>query len=318
MNIDDTTLLSVLNDYKIFQYNEIVKLLQEYQRLDNIFDAPQNELGRVVPQNKADKFIEFRNKFNFEAYSKVINELKSKNVSILPFYHENYPKLLKNINNPPLTLFHKGSLMDFSNCIAVVGTRNLSHYGHKMARGLCQELAQAGYTIVSGLARGTDTEAHCGALDVGGKTIAVMANNIDEIYPPENEKLSLDIIKSGALLSESTVFKKLERSNFVLRNRITSGLSKCLVVIESGDTRGTMHQINIASEQHKPIFLLKPIEMNNAFTNDFIDFLNLGAIPFNSSNEILNIIQNNYNVILNKPIKKLATMTLEDFNNNYL
>jgi DNA processing protein len=187
-----------------------------------------------------------------------------------------------------------------------------------MARVLCQELAHAGYTIVSGLARGTDTEAHCGALDVGGKTIAVMANNINEIYPPENEKLSLDIIKSGALLSESTVFKKLERSNFVLRNRITSGLSKCLVVIESGDTRGTMHQINIASEQHKPIFLLKPIEMNNAFTNDFIDFLKLGAIPFNSSNEILNKIQNNYNVILNKPIKKVATMTLEDFNNNYL
>lgn len=313
MNFDEIVLLSALNDYKKFKYNEIVKLLREFQDVKNLFDANQIELERLVTPAKASKFIEFRDKFNYDIYSKIVKELRTKNVSILPFYDKKYPELLKNISNPPLILFHKGSLMDFSNCIAVVGTRNLSHYGHKMARKLCQELAQAGYTIVSGLARGTDTEAHCGALDVGGKTVAIMANNINEIYPPENEKLSLDIIESGALLSEATPFKKLERSNFVTRNRITSGLSKCIVVIESGDTRGTMHQINIASEQQKPIFLLKPNDMNSRFTKDYINFVNLGAILVSSSNEILDRLQEIDDYKLNKPLKKASNMTLEDF-----
>ena len=314
MNVDNIILLSVLNDYKNFQYNEVVKLLQEFQDEKNLFDASQNELEQVVSHTKASMFIEFKNKFNFKAYSEIIGELKTKNVSILAFYHKKYPELLKNITNPPLILFHKGSLMDFSNCVAVVGTRNLSHYGHKMARKLCQELAQAGYIIVSGLARGTDTEAHNGALDVGGKTIAVIASNINEIYPPENEKLSLDIIKSGALLSEATVFRKLNRSNFVLRNRITSGLSKCVVVIESGNTRGTMHQINIASEQRKPIYLLKPLEMNNTLSKDFNEFIKLGAIPFSSINEISDRIQENNKHFSNQPLKKVSNMTLGDFN----
>ena len=186
MKIDEIILLSALNDFNNFQYNEIIKLLKEFGNIEHIFDAKQNELEIIISPKKANKFIEFRDNFNFEAYAIIINELKLKNVTILPFYDDKYPQLLKNISNPPLVLFHKGSLMDFSNCIAVVGTRNLSHYGHKMARKLSQELALEGYTIVSGLAKGTDTEAHCGALDVGGKTIAIMANDITEIYPAEN------------------------------------------------------------------------------------------------------------------------------------
>lgn len=313
MNFDELTLLSILNDYNKFQYNEVIELLDKFQSINKIFEIPQNELERVVTHKKASKFIEFRDKFNYEAYSKFINELRHKNISIFPFYHEKYPTLLKDIKNPPLVLFHKGSLMDFSNCIAVVGTRNLSHYGHKMARKLCQELAQSGYTIVSGLARGTDTEAHCGALDVGGNTIAVMANNINDIYPPENEKLGLDIVKSGALLSEITTFRKLERSNFVLRNRITSGMSKCVVVIESGSTKGTTHQINIASEQQRPTFVLKPIKLDNTNAIDFNNFVNMGVIPFSSSNEILSYLQKKIEFTSEKSISKRSNMTLEDY-----
>ncbi|MCK4796152.1 MAG: DNA-protecting protein DprA [Spirochaetes bacterium] len=312
MKIDEIILLSALNDFNNFQYNEIIKLLKEFGNIEHIFDAKQNELEIIISPKKANKFIEFRDNFNFEAYAIIINELKLKNVTILPFYDDKYPQLLKNISNPPLVLFHKGSLMDFSNCIAVVGTRNLSHYGHKMARKLSQELALEGYTIVSGLAKGTDTEAHCGALDVGGKTIAIMANDITEIYPAENQNLSKDILKSGALLSEITNFRKLERSNFVLRNRITSGLSKCIIVIESGDTKGTIHQVRIASEQNKPVFILKPKEIDNGFMKDFNNFLDLGAVPFNSSSEILNQVQNyDTNIISNKIFKKKTT--LNDF-----
>jgi len=314
MRFNDITLLSILNDYKIFQYSEVMRLLQEFQSVEKIFDAQQKELEQFVSSSKVNKFIKFRDEFNFEPYYRMIRELSKKNVTILPFYHEKYPELLKTISNPPLVLFHKGSLLEFSNCIAVVGTRNLSHYGHKMARKLSQELAQAGYTIVSGLARGTDTEAHCGALDVGGRTIAVLANNITEIYPPENEKLSSDIIKSGAILSESTILKKLNKSNFVLRNRITSGLSKCVVVIESGNKRGTSHQVKIAHDQNKPIFLLKPIELNSTSANDFNEFIELGAIPFTSSNEILSQIQDNGEIFKkNLEVVKDAPVTCEEW-----
>ena|GEM_PF-4609304 len=176
---------------------------------------------------------------------------------------------------------------------------------------------------------------------MGGRTIAVLANNITEVYPPENEKLSLDIIKSGAILSELTILKKLNKSNFVLRNRITSGLSKRVVVIESGNKRGTSHQVKIAHDQNKPIFLLKPIELNRTSANDFNEFIELGAIPFTSSSEILSQIRDNdenfkknlkdapatceewtailgksnpsNNFISNKSPKKVLNSRLEDF-----
>jgi|GEM_PF-4676724 len=101
MNFNDITLLSILNDYKIFQYSEVIRLLQEFRSVEKIFDAQQNELEQFVGSPKVNKFIEFRDKFNFEPYYRMIRELSKKNVTLLPFYHEKYPELLKTISNPP-------------------------------------------------------------------------------------------------------------------------------------------------------------------------------------------------------------------------
>lgn len=313
MYADDLILLSLLNDYKKLQLEDISILLRQFKSLTKAFEAQQSEILQIIDNNRIRKFLEFRGKINIDTYHREINTLLADKVKILPFTDEEYPFLLKSIEDPPLVLFHKGSLIDFSNCIAVVGTRNLSHYGHKMTRKLCQEIAQEGYAVVSGLARGTDTEAHCGALDVNGKTIAVLASGIKDIYPPENEKLSKDIMKLGALLSEMTTFRKLEKGNFVHRNRITSGISKCLVVIESDGKGGTAHQVRIALDQKRSVFVMKPTGEDASIVNGFFEFVKLGAIPFSSSDDIINFIEKKNIVYSNKLTRKIYEHTLEDF-----
>jgi DNA processing protein len=161
-----------------------------------------------------------------------------------------------------------------------------------MARKIAKSLAENGFTVVSGLARGIDEWAHCGALEVSrGKTIAVLAW-IDPIYPDEHRELASDLQKRGAILSEN--FRQpLDRSTparFVQRNRITSGISKCVIAIESDEEGGTVHQVRIALSQKRKVLALQP-KGNERAKRGFKVFTDLGATAVRSTNDILNVLR---------------------------
>ena len=230
-----------------------------------------------------------------EILSKLRN-IRQKGIRIVKFTDAVYPKLLRSLpadrNGAPLVLFHRGSLVDFDRCVAIAGSRILSYNGHVKTRQIARAIASAGYTIVSGLARGTDTEAHCGALDIrGGKTFAILAW-LDPIYPVENEELAKTIERRGAIISE-----RYERPSgfaagtFVERNRITSGMSRCVIAVESDEEGGTVHQVRLAISQGKQVFTVKPKSGDDRAIRGFRVFMKMGAIPISSSKPVLEFLR---------------------------
>ena len=167
---------------------------------------------------------------------------------------EAYPKLLREISDPPIALYRKGRY-DFSQpCIAIVGSRRTTLYGMATAKKIGAELARLGFCVVSGLARGIDTAAHEGALSVGGKTAAVLGNGLDIVYPPENLSLYRQIEEHGAVLSEFPLGRRADRQSFAMRNRIVAGMCEATVVIESDVDGGAMITARFAGEQGRLLF----------------------------------------------------------------
>jgi len=167
---------------------------------------------------------------------------------------EGYPRLLKEIHDPPIGLYRKGGYLFEQPCIAVVGSRRTTLYGQAVAKKLGAQLAQLGFCIVSGLARGIDTAAHEGALSVDGKTAAVLGCGIDIVYPPENLELFRRIAASGAILSEFPFGRKADKQTFPMRNRVVAGICEAVVVVESDVSGGAMITARFAGEQGRLLF----------------------------------------------------------------
>jgi DNA processing protein len=233
-----------------------------------------------------------------EDYLSMKKHLDERGIKLLKYSDEAYPSQLKRLSSqregPPIVLYHSGTLSTFERCVSMVGTRVLSQYGHSCARTLARDLAKEGYAVVSGLALGTDTDAHVGALQAPrGKTIAVTAW-MEPMYPLENRTLAMDIMRRGCIVSEFLQFSfggKVAKSAFVRRNRITSGLSPCLVVIESDEKGGTVHQVNFAISQGKKIFVLEPRAGNAMARRGYELFLKMGATPFKTATPILDYLK---------------------------
>jgi len=166
-----------------------------------------------------------------------------------------YPAALKRIHDPPLALYVWGRLAPSDKqAVAVVGSRRCTHYGMTVADRLSYQLAKVGFTVVSGLARGIDTAAHRGALKAGGRTLAVLGGALDKIYPPESEELAAAIADQGAVVSEFPMGREPDRTTFPYRNRIVSGLSMGVVVVEAGYKSGALHTADAALEQGRSVF----------------------------------------------------------------
>ncbi len=165
-----------------------------------------------------------------------------------------YPRLLREIHDPPIGLYRSGTYGFAERCIGIVGSRRTTLYGQATAKKLGAELAQAGFCVVSGLARGIDTAAHEGALSVGGKTAAVIGTGIDIIYPPENLALYRRLQAEGAVLSEFPFGRRADRQSFAMRNRIVAGMCEAIIVVESDVDGGAMITARFAGEQGRLIF----------------------------------------------------------------
>ena len=209
----------------------------------------------------------------------------------LDFNSKYYPVKLKNISSPPKELFCLGNL-ELLNCksIAVIGSRNYSGYGERAAKEFSYNLAKEDVCIVSGMARGIDSFAHEAALDAKGKTVAVLGSGLDVIYPRENKILYENIIKNnGLIISEYPLGTKPSRQNFPARNRIISGLSDGVLVIEARKNSGTNITVDFALDQGKDVFVIP----GNIYskTSDGTNFLiKEGAIPVTSYKDIINYI----------------------------
>lgn len=240
--------------------------LRNISSLPNIVE-PENshDLYKVIVEAKSNfnriPAVEFSVVDN--AWNKAIEiiDLSEKNdIKIIGRNSPYYPPSLSKIDNPPELLHIKGNIEALKeNCVAIIGTRNPTEDGLYMAKNSGEGMAKNGYAVVSGLAKGIDTAAHEGALKANGRTIAVLAHGLDTVYPKQNEKLAEKIIENhGALISEYFYGKKSTKSSFVERDRIQSGLSLSVLVIETAEKGGTMHTVKFCTEQEKLLLVFEP------------------------------------------------------------
>lgn len=227
------------------------RVLQEWGSPAAAWRQKTEELHRVLGRNVADSFLRIRD----EDPMNLLNRINREGISIMLLYDEDYPQNLRHIDNPPPVLYYRGNWRpEDRTAVAIVGSRNATPSGLFNAQQIAAELASQGVVIVSGLARGVDTAAHRGALAGGGRTIAVLGSGIDRIYPPENAKLAEEIIQNGVLLSEFPLGDDPRPGNFPARNRIISGLSLGVLVVEAARDSGSLITAGLALEQGREVF----------------------------------------------------------------
>jgi DNA processing protein len=190
-------------------------------------------------------------------YTREEERARSDGMTIIARQDSEFPSLLKEIADPPLALYVKGTLpADPGRNLAIVGSRMVSHYGRVVTESITRDLLAYGFWIVSGLARGIDSIAHKAALRGGGKTIAVLGSGLDVIYPPENKNLARQITESGAVVSEFPFGTEPQKMNFPIRNRIISGLCPGMLVIEAGERSGALITANCALDQGRDVLAI--------------------------------------------------------------
>lgn len=220
----------------------------------NIFHADRDALLRAdgVGPEVAEAILRQKDGIDWEGD---IARSSAMGAHIVSWADEEYPKSLREIHDPPLALYVRGKIeARDKHAIAVVGTRHPTHYGREWAERLAFQIAGAGFTVVSGLAEGIDTAAHRGALKGKGRTLAVIGSGLDCIYPPSNIELAGIVSEHGALITEFPFGRKPDKTTFPVRNRIVSGLSMGVLVVEAGFKSGALITANQALEQGRSVF----------------------------------------------------------------
>ncbi|MBI3967153.1 MAG: DNA-protecting protein DprA [Chloroflexi bacterium] len=227
-------------------------LLEHFGSAVDILRAPEATLARVSLDSRARSGLIAARRVSLHAE---IDRLERANARALVWSDAEYPRRLREIHDPPPVLYIRGSLAPADElAVAVVGTRRVTAYGREVAERICADLAANRVTIVSGLARGTDSNAHRATLAAGGRTIAVLGSGLDQIYPPENRGLADAIAQSGAIVTEYALGTKPDAANFPPRNRIIAGLSLGVLVVEAGQTSGALITADFALQQGREVF----------------------------------------------------------------
>jgi DNA processing protein len=260
-------------------------LIQHFGNLEDAWKAKPADLAQAGLGLKViERIVQAREQVDLE---KVWKKIESQNIHILTWEDEAYPQRLKEIDQPPPVLYLRGEyLPDDLFAVAIVGTRRATPYGRQITEELASFLASHGITVVSGLARGIDAIAHQTALKAGGRTIGVLGSGVDKIYPPEHRALADKMIESGAVVSDYAPGTPPDATNFPPRNRIISGLSLAVVVIEAGETSGALITAEFAAEQGREIFAVPGsiLAPQSKGTNKLIQN---GALPLLSVNDLM-------------------------------
>jgi DNA processing protein len=263
----------------------IEHLIAQFGTLQHVWHADEKSLKSA---KLADKFIEKlvlqRKTLNLQAEYDKLNKL---NIQFVIFSDDEYPTRLRNIPDPPPALYIRGNLLpQDSKALAVVGTRKCTRYGRDVSAELSEQLTKNGVTIISGLAEGIDASAHQGALKGGGRTIAICGCGLDRVYPAQHTALAQKIAENGALISEFSLGTPPIGENFPRRNRIISGLSLGVLVIEAPEKSGALITASVAAEQGREIFVI-PGNITNNVASGTNKLLQDGAKLVTSAKDIL-------------------------------
>lgn len=253
---------------------KIKKLLEIYKTPKQIWKLSKKELVEIkgIGEKLAEKILDLSYRENLNKY---ISYMQKYDIGIITIQDENYPEKLKHIYDSPVILYYRGNkeLLSNSKIVAMVGCRECSKYGEYVSKKFSYELAKKGICIISGMAKGIDSYSHSGCIGAKGKTIAVLGSGIDQIYPKENIVLYNQILKTGGLiLSEYVIGTKPTKLNFPARNRIISGVSDSVIVVEAKEKSGTLNTVDFALEQGKDVFVIPGniTSSNSVGTNELI------------------------------------------------
>ena len=228
-------------------------LLDAFGNAESAWNAsPEAWVNVGISQKIVESFQRVRKGVSLD---QIWDRVQSLGVEVLTWDDNGYPRHLKEIDQPPPVLYVRGSMIAEDEwAVAIVGTRRVTAYGRQVTEETATSLAHNGVTIVSGLARGVDSIAHQAAISAGGRTLAVLGNGVDIIYPPENRNLATQIMENGALVSDYALGTQPDGINFPPRNRIISGLSLAVIIVEAGLTSGALITASFAAEQGRDVF----------------------------------------------------------------
>lgn len=285
MNICERDILIWLNSINIGNHN-ITKLIEEFPNLIDVWYSKKEKLESINRFNYPiiNKIIKNR---NIDYVNNLSETLESQNIKTITILDKNYPSNILYIDDRPNVIYMKGDILNEDNlAIAIVGSRKSTSYGKWAAEKFCKELVEMGITIISGLANGIDTIAHRTALENGGRTIAVLGTGIDKVYPLKNKGLYKEITKSGAVITEFPLNTDPFAYNFPQRNRIISGLSLGIIVVEAQEKSGSLITATHASNQGRDVFAV-PGNINSLFSKGTNKLIKDGVRPLLEVEDIL-------------------------------
>ncbi len=270
------------------------RLLERFSVPEQILAASRADLSAVpgIGREMAEQIADWENQIDLVEEQRRIAD---HGISLLTMDDDDYPAALREIYDPPFLLYLRGRIeRRDAAAVGVVGSRRTTHYGKEQAKKLSFQLAKAGFCIVSGLARGIDTAAHEAALAAGGRTIAVLGSGIGHVYPPENQALADKITESGAVVSEFPVLYVPDKQSFPLRNRIVSGMSQGLLVVEAPARSGSLITANQALEQGRTVFAV-PGPIDRPTSEGCNRLIRSGATLVASANDVIDDLDSGLN-----------------------
>ncbi|MDP8234655.1 MAG: DNA-processing protein DprA [Candidatus Saelkia tenebricola] len=263
---------------------KISRLLNSFAKAEDVFHATEKDLQNIF--GIGNEITQRIKKFDRSSLEKELQLCKKYDIKIMTIMDSGYPDVLREIPDSPIVLYYKGNLdvLDFN--FAVVGSRKASSYGLSIAEKFSYQLADLGVVIVSGMARGIDTAAHTGALKAKGKTVAVLGSGLLNIYPSENNILMEKIAATGVVITEFPLHSAPLRENFPRRNRIVSGLSRGVLVVEAAERSGALITADLALDQGRDVFAVPgKVDSPTSFGANYL--IKQGAKLVNSIEDIL-------------------------------
>lgn len=263
---DIKTYLIALNQIDKVGDRRISELISHYESVENIFEDKEENIKDLLKKKFKSQVGDFDKNEILDKANEIVNKSRDYGIGILSLFDEEYPFNLKQIDNPPYILYYKGDIKKLRrNAVAIVGTREPTNESRKYSFELASKLSSLNITVVSGMAKGVDREAHLGAISSLVNTAAVLGNGIDTVYPSENLKIYNKLIEKGIIVSEFEIGRKPDRMNFPRRNRIISGLSYAVVMVEAASKSGALITVDYALNQGRDVYIAPYDEKNSAY-----------------------------------------------------